>query len=426
MAGAWAIWRLVGRYARRDSGSRRTACGPGSWNELHRGTADCVRRRPLGTASFAAMLERVAGEAAPSHRRGLRRAAGLLPHVADGADNRKRIWKRSSIAACRIWASRRSTSCNCIVRRPRFTLPARSVPKRSMPWSPRARLRHYGVSVEKVEEALKAIEYPGVVSVQIIYNIFRQRPAELFFREAKARKVAIIARASCWPAVSLTGKLTRDSQFAADDHRNFNRHGEAFDVGRDVRGCALRRCAGSHGNASPAGAGGDVSMAAFALRWILMNDAVSVVIPGAKSRTQAQANAAASRACVIVPRKQCKRSARFTSSRSPATFTIAGDVTPPPGRPLPWLCGSQSDPSAVATGSRTASSPAPVRRRGPRPCSSGFDARLDDGRHERRELRRRPALVVGQLGVHEVEAIERMVLVFDAPVHVRTPQPVHA
>jgi aryl-alcohol dehydrogenase-like predicted oxidoreductase len=153
------------------------------------------------------------------------------------------------------------------------------------------KIRSYGVSVEKVEEALKAIEYPGVVSVQIIYNIFRQRPAELFFREAQARNVAVIARVPLASGL-LTGKLDRNSRFAPDDHRNFNRHGEAFDVGETFSGVpyevaldavdAIRALV-------PAG----TSMAAFALRWILMANAVSVVIPGAKSRAQAQANAAA-------------------------------------------------------------------------------------------------------------------------------------
>jgi aryl-alcohol dehydrogenase-like predicted oxidoreductase len=154
------------------------------------------------------------------------------------------------------------------------------------------KIRSYGVSVEKVEEAIKAIEYPGVVSVQIIYNIFRQRPAELFFREAQARDVAVIARVPLASGL-LTGKLNRNSKFAPDDHRNFNRHGEAFDVGETFSGVpyevaldavdAIRALV-------PAG----TTMAAFALRWILMADAVTVVIPGAKSRAQAQANAAAS------------------------------------------------------------------------------------------------------------------------------------
>lgn len=161
------------------------------------------------------------------------------------------------------------------------------------------KLRHYGVSVEKVEEALKAIEYPGVESVQIIYNIFRQRPAELLFREAKARKVAIIARVPLASGL-LTGKLTRNSQFAADDHRNFNRHGEAFDVGETFAGVPYEVALEAVERIRPLVPQG-VSMAAFALRWILMADAVSVVIPGAKAPTQALANAAASELVSLSP-----------------------------------------------------------------------------------------------------------------------------
>ena len=154
------------------------------------------------------------------------------------------------------------------------------------------KLRYYGVSVEKVEEALKAIEYPNVVSVQIIYNIFRQRPAELFFREARARKVAVIARVPLASGL-LTGKMNRNSTFAADDHRNFNRHGEAFDVGETFAGVPYEAALDAVEALRPLVPGG-TTMAAFALRWILMSDAVSVVIPGAKSRTQALSNAAAS------------------------------------------------------------------------------------------------------------------------------------
>ena len=97
------------------------------------------------------------------------------------------------------------------------------------------KLRHYGVSVEKVEEALKAIEYPNVQSVQIIFNLFRQRPADLFFRLAQEKKVGILARVPLASGM-LTGKMTRQSTFATDDHRNFNRHGEAFDVGETFSG----------------------------------------------------------------------------------------------------------------------------------------------------------------------------------------------
>src|SRR5204863_6942448 len=97
------------------------------------------------------------------------------------------------------------------------------------------KIRYYGVSVEKVEEALKAIEYPGVQTVQLIFNIFRQRPAELFFSEAKRRGVGILTRVPLASGM-LTGKLTAQSQFASDDHRPCNRHGETFDRGETFSG----------------------------------------------------------------------------------------------------------------------------------------------------------------------------------------------
>ena len=100
------------------------------------------------------------------------------------------------------------------------------------------KIRYYGVSVERVEEALKAMEYPNVQTVQIIFNCFRQRPADLFFEQAKRKQVGILARVPLASGM-LTGKLKRDSQFAKDDHRNFNRHGEAVRCGRDVFGRGL-------------------------------------------------------------------------------------------------------------------------------------------------------------------------------------------
>jgi len=154
------------------------------------------------------------------------------------------------------------------------------------------KIKSYGVSVEKVEEALKAIEFPGVVSIQIIYNLFRQRPADLFFKEAKRKNVAILARVPLASGL-LTGKIKRDTKFASDDHRNFNRHGEAFDVGETFAGVPLEtglQAVEELKKLVPAGAG----LAGFALRWILMNDAVTVVIPGARNAQQAKANAAAS------------------------------------------------------------------------------------------------------------------------------------
>jgi aryl-alcohol dehydrogenase-like predicted oxidoreductase len=153
------------------------------------------------------------------------------------------------------------------------------------------KLRFYGVSVEKVEEALKAIEFPGVQSVQIIYNVFRQRPADLFFAEARRRRVGILARVPLASGM-LTGKFTRSSQFEKDDHRAFNRHGEAFDRGETFSGVdydtglkaveALRPYV-------PKGA----TLAQMALRWILMSPAVTCAIPGAKRVEQVDENVAA-------------------------------------------------------------------------------------------------------------------------------------
>jgi aryl-alcohol dehydrogenase-like predicted oxidoreductase len=153
------------------------------------------------------------------------------------------------------------------------------------------KLRHYGVSVEKVEEALKAIEYPGVQSVQIIFNIFRQRPASLFFAEAQRRRVGVLARVPLASGM-LTGKLTRASVFTADDHRAFNRQGEEFDRGETFSGVDFEtglQAVEELRPLVPAGA----TMAQFALRWILMFDAVTCAIPGAKRPSQAEDNARA-------------------------------------------------------------------------------------------------------------------------------------
>jgi aryl-alcohol dehydrogenase-like predicted oxidoreductase len=150
---------------------------------------------------------------------------------------------------------------------------------------------HYGVSVEKVEEGLKAIEYPGVETVQIIFNMFRQRPARLFFQEAKRRNVGILARVPLASGL-LTGKYDADATFPEDDHRNFNREGEAFDRGETFAGIDLDRgvkAVEELQQVCPEG----MTMAQFALRWILMHDAVSCTIPGAKRPEQAEENARA-------------------------------------------------------------------------------------------------------------------------------------
>ncbi len=148
----------------------------------------------------------------------------------------------------------------------------------------------YGVSVERVEEALKAIEFPGVVSVQIIFNIFRLRPADVFFNQATRRNVAIIARVPLASGL-LSGKFRPDTRFEETDHRQFNRHGEAFDVGETFSGVPYDVGLAAVEKIRPLVGSG--SMAQSALRWILMFDAVSVVIPGARNAAQARSNAEA-------------------------------------------------------------------------------------------------------------------------------------
>jgi aryl-alcohol dehydrogenase-like predicted oxidoreductase len=150
------------------------------------------------------------------------------------------------------------------------------------------KLHHYGVSVEKVEEALKAIEYPNVKTVQIIFNIFRQRPAELFFEQAQKRKVGILARVPLASGL-LTGKMKLNTKFESSDHRKYNRHGESFDRGETFSGVdyrtgleaveELKRLVPSN-----------MTLTQFALRWILMFDAVTCAIPGAKTPAQAEEN----------------------------------------------------------------------------------------------------------------------------------------
>ncbi len=154
------------------------------------------------------------------------------------------------------------------------------------------KIRYYGVSVEKVEEALLAIKFPNVQTVQIIFNCFRQRPAEDFFAEAREKQVGILARVPLASGL-LTGKLRPDSTFAADDHRNFNRRGEAFDVGETFSGVDYETGLAAVEEIRkllPVG----VSMSQFALRWILMFDAVGCAIPGGKRAEQVADNCGAS------------------------------------------------------------------------------------------------------------------------------------
>ena len=153
------------------------------------------------------------------------------------------------------------------------------------------KLRYYGVSVEKVEEALKAVEFPNVQTVQIIFNIFRQRPANLFFARALEKKVGILARVPLSSGM-LAGKMTRQSTFESDDHRAFNRYGESFDRGETFSGVDFETGLEAVDELRPLVPPG-WTMAQFALRWILMFEAVTCTIPGAKRPSQEEDNAAA-------------------------------------------------------------------------------------------------------------------------------------
>lgn len=153
------------------------------------------------------------------------------------------------------------------------------------------KLRHYGVSVERVEEGLKALEYPNVQSIQIIYNIFRQRPAERLFAESARKKVGILARVPLASGL-LTGKLGRNQKFEADDHRTFNRHGEAFDRGETFSGVDYDLALDAVDALRPLVPPG-VTLAQWALRWILMNQSVTCAIPGVRRASQVEDNLAA-------------------------------------------------------------------------------------------------------------------------------------
>ena len=209
----------------------------------------------------------------------------LDPHVADGynAENLTRFIERS--------LHNLDTDCLDLVQ---FHCPPTEVYYRPEVFGAlddlvaAGKIRYYGVSVEKVEEALKAIEYPNVQTVQIIFNMFRHRPADLFFREAQRRKVGILARVPLASGL-LTGKMTRQTTFAADDHRNFNREGESFDRGETFSGVDYESVLYAVEEIRPLVPSG-ATMAQFALRWILMFDAVSCVIPGAKRPSQAEDN----------------------------------------------------------------------------------------------------------------------------------------
>ena len=152
----------------------------------------------------------------------------------------------------------------------------------------KGKILHYGVSVEKISEAMDAIQFPNVKSIQIIFNMFRQKPSEEFFKEAAKRDVAIIVRVPLASGL-LTGKMTKDSSFPANDHRNYNIKGEAFDVGETFSGVSFEKgllAVEELKQLLPE----NFTMADLALKWILMHDEVTVAIPGAKNKQQASLN----------------------------------------------------------------------------------------------------------------------------------------
>jgi aryl-alcohol dehydrogenase-like predicted oxidoreductase len=152
----------------------------------------------------------------------------------------------------------------------------------------KGKIRHYGVSIERIEEGLKAINFPGVETIQVIFNIFRQRPIADLFPMTEAKNVGILARLPLSSGM-LSGKLRKDTSFEADDHRSFNRDGAAFDKGETFSGLDYDLGLEVVEVIRPLVPAGE-SMAQFALKWILAHPAVSCAIPGAKTPEQADSN----------------------------------------------------------------------------------------------------------------------------------------
>tara|TARA_Y200000002_G_scaffold256034_1_gene212406 strand:- start:2542 stop:3165 length:624 start_codon:yes stop_codon:yes gene_type:complete len=156
----------------------------------------------------------------------------------------------------------------------------------------KGKIQNYGFSVQTVDEALECIKFPNTKSIQVIFNIFRQKPAEKLFQIAKEKKIAIIVRVPLASGL-LTGKFTNDSLFAPDDHRNYNINGDAFDVGETFSGVNFEQALEAVkelNNILPE----EITLSQLSLRWILMHDAVSVVIPGAKNKDHVNLNTSSS------------------------------------------------------------------------------------------------------------------------------------
>ncbi|WP_035564368.1 aldo/keto reductase [Hymenobacter sp. IS2118] len=182
------------------------------------------------------------------------------------------------------------------------------------------KIQHLGVSVEKVEEGLKALEFPNVATVQLIFNMFRQRPPELLFREAARRDVGLIVRVPLASGL-LTGKFTAQTKFAADDHRNFNRQGEAFDKGETFSGVDYATGLAAVEELKAVFPGQE-QLAAWALRWVLMFEEVSCVIPGASRPEQLRSNLQAADLPALTPKQMDAVRAVYNCSIRPLVHQL--------------------------------------------------------------------------------------------------------
>ncbi len=152
----------------------------------------------------------------------------------------------------------------------------------------KGKILNYGVSVHKIDDALEAIKNPNVKSIQLVFNIFRQRPSEFFFEKAKKTKTAIIARGPLASGL-LSGEINNNTVFPENDHRNYNRNGDAFDVGDTFSGVNFNNGLAAVDELKKI-LPKDISLSQLAIKWILMHDAVSVVIPGAVNEQQVKMN----------------------------------------------------------------------------------------------------------------------------------------
>ena len=156
----------------------------------------------------------------------------------------------------------------------------------------KGKVANYGVSVHKISDAMEAIKNPNVKSIQLVFNIFRQKPTEIFFNEAKKKNIAVIVRGPLASGL-LTGEINRDTKFAKNDHRNYNIKGEAFDIGDTFSGVNFEKGIEAVEQLKKI-VPDNFSLSTLALKWILSHDAVSVVIPGAVNKSQVKINAGTS------------------------------------------------------------------------------------------------------------------------------------